>query len=718
MSHIITVFGGKDGVGKSVFAANFACAYLKQLRKKVLLLDLDSEHCGDISLIFAQSLPRPLAMLSKSPRLDMAALHNVIVRHSSGLELIQGWREKFERDQLNPTFLDKVLRELIRNYDLIIIDAGARLTPNTVKVFELSDAIFLVSPADVLALSQTKKTIDEIKALLFPKEMVKIILNRFSQKSVITPAAIQKHIDHTLFAAIAEDEETCAYALAHGQPFALYQARSQVAQGIYQLVQVMESRKVLENLHAVKKPMASTRAVSEAVEYKATGTEGKVTPIYRRGARHASAQDSRTQLKLRIHSELTEAMNLKKLDAAEVEADPNKKAALNEKAKKAVLTLIEKEDTTSLSHDERKRIVQEILDEALGLGPIEALLADESVTEIMVNAKDQIYVEKNGRLVETDLSFTSDNLLLTVIERIVAPIGRRIDEQTPYCDARLPDGSRVHAIIPPLSIQGPMLTIRKFSKIPLQVNDLIRYGTFNEGMAEFFKACIHARLNIVISGGTGSGKTTLLNVLSSYIPSNERIITIEDSAELQLNQPHVARLEARSPNVEGKGAVTIRDLVKNTLRMRPDRIVVGECRGGEALDMLQAMNTGHDGSLTTVHANSPRDCLSRLETLVMMAGMDLPARAIREQIASAVDIIVQIARLSDGTRKVVQVTEVAGMEGEVVTLQDIFVFQRTGISADRSVQGQFKPSGFVPRFIEELKLKGIVLPEGLFSKGN
>jgi len=240
-----------------------------------------------------------------------------------------------------------------------------------------------------------------------------------------------------------------------------------------------------------------------------------------------------------------------------------------------------------------------------------------------VNAKDQIYVEKNGRLIETDLSFTSDNLLLTVIERIVAPIGRRIDEQTPYCDARLPDGSRVHAIIPPLSIQGPMLTIRKFSKIPLQVEDLVRFDTFNEGMAEFFKACIQARLNIVISGGTGTGKTTLLNVLSSYIPSHERIITIEDSAELQLKQPHVARLEARPPNVEGKGAVTIRDLVKNTLRMRPDRIVIGECRSGEALDMLQAMNTGHDGSLTTIHANTPRDCLSRLETLVMMAGMDL-----------------------------------------------------------------------------------------------
>ena len=716
MSHIITIFGGKDGVGKSVFASNFAVAYLKQLRKKVLLLDLDSEHCGDISLIFAQALPRPLAMLSKSPKLDIGALQNVIVRHNSGLELMQGWREKFERDQVNPTFLDKVLRELSRNYDLIIIDGGARLTPNVVKVFELSDAIFVVSPADVLALSQTKKTIDEIKALLFPKEMIKIILNRYSQKSVITPQAIQKHIDHTLFAAIAEDEETCAYALAHGQPFALYQARSQVAQGIYQLVAVMESRKVLESLHALKKPLGSVRTLEEVAEFKATGTEGRVTPVYRRGARHEAAQDPRTQLKLRIHNQLTEEMNLKKLSVAEVEADPNKKSALQEKAKKAILALLEKEDTSTLSHDERKRVVQEILDEALGLGPLETLLADEAITEIMVNAKDQIYVEKNGKIVETNLSFTSDNLLLTVIERIVAPIGRRIDEQTPYCDARLPDGSRVHAIIPPLSIQGPMLTIRKFSKIPLQVEDLIRYATFNNGMAEFFKACIQARLNIVISGGTGTGKTTLLNVLSSYIPSTERIITIEDSAELQLNQPHVARLEARSPNVEGKGAVTIRDLVKNTLRMRPDRIVVGECRSGEALDMLQAMNTGHDGSLTTVHANSPRDCLSRLETLVMMAGMDLPARAIREQISSAIDIIVQIARLSDGSRKVVQVTEVAGMEGDVITLQDIFIFQRTGISADHQVLGQFKSTGFVPRFVEELKLKGIILPEGLFSR--
>jgi septum site-determining protein MinD len=333
----------------------------------------------------------------------------------------------------------------------------------------------------------------------------------------------------------------------------------------------------------------------------------------------------------------------------------------------------------------------------------------------MVNKRDLIFVEKNGRLTRADASFTSNQQLMTIIERIVTPLGRRIDEKTPYVDARLKDGSRVNAVIPPLSIDGPCITIRKFAKVPITYKDYVKFGTMTEPMLDFLRICIENKLNVIISGGTGSGKTTLLNVLSGFIPATERIITVEDAAELQLKQEHVIRLETRPSNMEGEGAVTIRDLVKNTLRMRPDRIVVGECRGGEALDMLSAMNTGHDGSLTTVHSNSPREAVSRLETLCLMAGMDLPAKAIREQIAGAVDMIIQISRLSDGSRKVISITEVIGMQGETVTLQEIYRFKEEGFDKNRKIVGQYQATGFIPTFIEEFERKGIKVPRTLFT---
>lgn len=360
-------------------------------------------------------------------------------------------------------------------------------------------------------------------------------------------------------------------------------------------------------------------------------------------------------------------------------------------------------------------LVKEVYDEAVGLGAIEDLLADPDITEIMVNGALRVYVERKGRIELTDRTFLDDKTVLSVIERIVSPLGRRIDESQPYVDARLKDGSRVNAVIHPLSLIGPCLTIRKFSKIPLTSDDFIRMGTWTEGMRDFLKACVEARKNIIVSGGTGSGKTTLLNVLSSFLPDNERIITIEDAAELQLKQDHVISLESRPPNIEGKGAVTIRDLVRNSLRMRPDRIVVGECRGGEALDMLQAMNTGHDGSLTTVHANTPRDVISRMETLVLMSGMDLPIRAIREQITAAVDLIIHEARLSDGSRRVVNVTEVVGSEGERTTMQDIFVFEQKGLNAEGKVIGRFTPTGAIPTFLDDLRARGVSIDLSLFD---
>ena len=368
-----------------------------------------------------------------------------------------------------------------------------------------------------------------------------------------------------------------------------------------------------------------------------------------------------------------------------------------------------------LSRSERQRLFESIAADIIGLGPIEPLLADDEVSEIMVNGPKQVYVEKKGKLIKTDITFTDDEHVMRIIDRIVAPLGRRVDESSPMVDARLKDGSRVNVVIRPLALNGPTITIRKFRKDKLTVQDLVRFGSMSQDMADFLAACVQARLNIVVAGGTGSGKTTLLNVLSSFIPEDERIITVENAAELQLRQEHVVTLESRPPNVEGKGEVTIRDLVINCLRMRPERIIVGECRGGETLDMLQAMNTGHDGSMTTIHANTPRDAVSRIETMCLMAGMDLPARAIREQIASAIHVFVQQSRLKDGSRKVTQITEVAGMEGDVVVLQDIFVFEQTGIDEKGKIVGHLRPTGVRPRFLEKFEALNIFLPPTIFG---
>ena len=374
------------------------------------------------------------------------------------------------------------------------------------------------------------------------------------------------------------------------------------------------------------------------------------------------------------------------------------------------------EEGLALTRAERVRMLEQITDEIIGLGPLEPLLRDESITEVMVNGPRQVYIERSGKLELTNVVFQNDEHVMRIIDRIIAPIGRRVDESSPMVDARLVDGSRVNAIIPPLSLVGPVITVRKFSASPFTSDDLIRFGTATPEMFDFLKACVEARLNLFVSGGTGSGKTTTLNVLSSFVPNDERIVTIEDAAELQLRQEHVVTLESRPANIEGKGQVAIRELVRNALRMRPDRIIVGECRSGEALDMLQAMNTGHDGSMSTGHANSPRDMLSRLETMVLMAGIDLPLRAIREQVASAVDLIIQQSRLKDGSRRITNITEVQGMEGDVIVMQDVFVFEQTGV-VDGKIQGRLKPTGIRPKFVEKFEIMGIRLPPGLFGFG-
>ncbi|WP_281884284.1 CpaF family protein [Paenibacillus sp. YYML68] len=372
------------------------------------------------------------------------------------------------------------------------------------------------------------------------------------------------------------------------------------------------------------------------------------------------------------------------------------------------------EDESFRGKVDRKKVVEELMHDLTGFGPINPLLLDPEVSEVMVNGPNQVYVERSGKLELSYVQFRDDEHVLHIIEKIVAPIGRRVDESSPMVDARLPDGSRVNVIIPPLALRGPTITIRKFSKKPYTIESLIQFGTISRDMAIFLEACVKARLNIFVSGGTGSGKTTSLNVLSSFIPSDERIVTIEDAAELQLSQEHVVSLESRPPNIEGKGAISIRDLVRNSLRMRPERIVIGEVRGGEALDMLQAMNTGHDGSLATGHSNSPRDMISRLETMVLMAGIELPIKAIREQIAGALDLIIQQSRLKDGSRKITHITEVQGMEGDVIVLQDIFVYTQTGVDEEGKAIGRLRPTGVRPKFFERLETSGIHVPASVF----
>lgn len=419
---------------------------------------------------------------------------------------------------------------------------------------------------------------------------------------------------------------------------------------------------------------------------------------------HGQGISAPVDLKRRVHRRLLQYMDLKSLDMTQVHEEE-----LRGRARNLLQDII-----AELEHDidpalDRELLIKEVLDEALALGPLEDLLADDAVTEVMVVNKDKIYVEKGGKLTPTGKTFTSHEAVLAVIERIITPLGRRIDESSPLVDARLKDGSRVNAIIPPLAIKGPCITIRKFGKKKMTVEDLVRFGSMTAPIASFLQKCVLGRRNVIISGGTGSGKTTLLNVLSSFIPDDERIVTIEDAAELRLHQEHVVSLETRPSNLEGKGEYSIRDLVRNSLRMRPDRIVVGECRGGEALDMLQAMNTGHDGSLTTGHANTPEDMISRLETMTLMAGMDLPVRAIREQIASAIHVIVQQARLADGTRRITHVTEVVGIEEDGrIRLEDIFKFHQRGIGADGKVHGEMVMTGYIPTFIPELINSGVI----------
>ena len=703
--HLIAIVGGKGGVGKSVFAANFAAALMLELRAQVLLLDADAKSCGDQNVILGVKPNKTVAEVAQfTGSLSPQAIPQLVTNHSSGLAFIGAVRGPEETLSPNTELFLKQLEFLSRHYKFIVADLGNELKPFQLALLQEATAITIITTPEVLVINQTLRLINELLTATFPMEMFQLVINKASA-SGISPQAVSQTLRLPVMGMIPQDEATTTGSLQRSVPFVIAQNKAPITSAYHEFVRKLTGGTLqkLKALNRIPAPNANSSAPSLNGPGGSTATADS----------QATNADVRNALKIRIHTELIKAMDLKK-GITDTQGDPEKEKALRQKTLQSVTQIVDHE-APGTPREERSKIIKEVLEEALGLGPLEDLLAEPTVTEIMVNGYKRIFVERAGKVQLSPVTFTSNLHLRNVIERIVTPLGRRIDEKTPYVDARLKDGSRVNAIIEPLSIDGPALTIRKFKKGGITAEKYIEYGTITKPMIDFLKICVENGLNIVISGGTGSGKTSLLNMLSGFIPSNERIVTVEDAAELQLGQEHVVRLETRPANMEGTGTVTIRDLIKNSLRMRPDRIVVGECRDGAALDMLSAMNTGHDGSMTTTHANSPRECIGRLETLCMMAGMDLPIRAIREQVSSAVNLIVQISRLSDGSRKVISVTEVVGMQGEAVTLQEIFRFKETGFDKNRRILGNFQAMGLIPSFIEKLDQKGVYVPRDIFS---
>lgn len=694
--YIITVIGGKGGVGKSQLAANLAIAWASETRQKPLLLDFDQKAAGDQNIITGLRSKKTIKDLADfSGAIDPRSLVLFTADHKAGFSYIGMPSDGTTASQVNEEGLGKALKAVTNIHPLTVIDAGSELTPLAIKALEYSTLILLVVTPDLLAVNQGRRMYSDLITMLFPKDMVQVVVNQFVNGHPVTADLIGKQIGKPVFAAVPRDDQNCTAALTRSTPVLVSAKNSPFGTGVTDLVRKIVQKNVLPSLEKLAKPQDSAK------KPPLPGEEGE-----------KKTRDVWTELKARIHRSLIEEMDLKKQD----DNDPRAKIILREQTKKMIVDLLGKEDTKAVlaGRDDMNRIVKEILDEALALGPLEDMLADKTISEIMVVGPKKIYYEQGGKVKKSEITFTNDQQVRNVIERIVAPIGRRIDEKTPYVDARLPDGSRVHAIIPPCSIDGSCITIRKFPDKRLTYKDLVKYGSMTEEMADFMRISVEAHRNIVVSGGTGSGKTTLINMLGGFIQSNERIITCEDSAELNFPQDHVVRLETRPPSLEGDGEIDIRCLVKQTLRMRPDRIVVGECRGGETLDMLQAMNTGHDGSMTTVHSNTPRDSMGRLETLVQYSGAGLTQRAIREMIASAVHMVIQQSRLDDGSRKIMNITEIGGIQGEIITLQDIFVYKQEGIGRDGKIQGKFMATGFIPKFIENLEKKGYKVPRGLF----
>lgn len=714
----ITVFSSKGGVGKTFTCVNTATA-LALSGKKVLLVDLDYQAGQDMARMLniapRHSVVDAFADVDKAE--NPQAIKNFVMTHASGVDFITAAANNRQIGQITPDNLRPFFRKVQQYYDYIIIDVGKAFTETLMAVLDLSNLILLVATPDILAVYQIKWGIEVLQSQHFPLKMIKLVLNRAESHGGVAWQEVKAALGCDIISRIPSDGKTVGVALNRGVPCVVDSPRAKVSLAFSDLANALEDDKNFILSTEVLKVRAVEEKKSENFWAKFGVTESSAFSQTKFSVKQE--EDEVVKLKKRIHEQLVDRMDLKAI-TPEALADPEKSKGIKKQAERIIVDLMAEESGAIVSsHQERAKLVTDIVNEALGLGPLEEMLADPDINDIMVNNKDEIYVEKKGKLLLTNRKFVSNQQVRSVIDRIIAPLGRRIDESVPMVDARLPDGSRINAIIPPVSLGGPMITIRKFGQDRYTSEDLLnKFHSLSQAMADFIQAAVISRKNMLVSGGTGSGKTTLLNIISHYIPDGERIITIEDAAELKLNKAHWARLESRASNVEGKGSITIRDLFVNTLRMRPDRIIIGECRGPEVLDMLQAMNTGHDGSLTTIHANSTRDAVTRLNSLILLSGLELPLRAVYDMIASALDMVIQVSRLSDGSRKITGITEVTGriVDG-IPELKDVFIFDHKGLDRDGRVMGEFVPTGYVPECFHDFIKRGLSLKEDIFKPG-
>ena len=719
---VITFSGPKEGVGKTSIVMNLALAWANYQKRNVLIIPLDPMCRPEHAQLLGLNPPSMAELVKQLGRESVGALGALlkgkIPISQWGVGVLPLAKRRSEIAKMSPDLILPMLSRLSQNFD-IFIDVDPYF-PMQVFAFDISDLVFWVTNSNVSSLNATAGIFREINELHFPMSKFEVVANLYDMPGAVGPKEVEK-----FFKQMGKDilafmpwEDSMPAAANQNKILITEQPNTQWVR----ILRVLLGR--LAELKPAEKQWVSSVSVAEfshGSDMLWRPTEKDTTPSPSAAAAASPAAQPNAgrvdvpafweELKMRVHRNVVSALETERVKITD-DAAANKETRM--RVDGIINGLLQKETGMPLTREQRVKFINELLDEILGLGPLEELMRDPSVTEIMVNAFDKVYIEKAGKLILTKYKFRSDEQIMQVMKRIVAPLGRRIDESVPLVDARLKDGSRVNGIIPPLAISGPTLTIRRFSAKPFSDAELIKKGSISQPGVDFLKACVKLRKDIIISGGTGTGKTTFLNMLSSYIPEDERIVTVEDTAELRLQQDHWVRLESRPPNIEGKGEVSIKDLVKNCLRMRPDRIVVGEVRGSEALDMLQAMNTGHEGSLATIHANTSRDALTRMEAMCLMAGADLPIWALREMIASAVHMIVQLTRFSDGTRKITAITEITGREENQITIHDIFKYHQTGMDENGKVIGYFTATGDPPKFYKDFETHGMHVPLELF----
>lgn len=714
----IAFIGVKGGVGTTILSLSISNQIVN---KKNNLIFIESNSHGDLSYFLGVNFDFSFYEILNHFKNSKQFEGKWIYPYSSFPGRFHFIFSRFlEKPDKEIEFLPLILNKIEKLYNYSVFDCGNTIDNTIWKILDISDLIFIIFSPDIVSLTQAKNIQNSFRAKYYPPQKYEFIVNKFDEENALSISEMENVLQkEVLF--ILPEEKTISLCVNLGFDIVKEKVSAHFLEKVKEIVEflegnikreeLLEKRKEKKKIFSIfKKKKKIQEEIKEKEEKEEIIKEEMVVIEEKKETDDKSLEEFRKLL----HAHVIKEFTLSGESLVDISAT-YKNPIIKEKVEKIIIEKMDEFSILTDSQEKRKEFVEEMLKDILGYGPLEDYLQDPEITEIMVNGVEKIYIEKNGKIYSTDKKFINESQLRLVIERIVAPLGRRVDESVPLCDARLPDGSRVNITLPPISPDGPTITIRKFRKEPYTYKDLINFGTLSDFMFEFLKACVNIRKNIVIAGGTGSGKTTLLNVLSSQIPADERIITIEDTAELRLQQPHVVRLEARPPNIEGKGEITIRDLVRNALRMRPDRIIVGECRGAEAFDMLQAMNTGHDGSLTTIHANSPRDALYRIETMVLMAGMEIPVSAIRSYIASAINLIVFLERMKDGKRRVVKISEITGMEGNIITMQDIFIFKEEGITKDGKIIGKFMGMGVRSSFHEEFEIKGIpISPEIYF----